>query len=336
MYSTLSSSVRINTDVRKRTVIQNAMASIEQAVTYPSEWFGITENVNKKPPLVIPDMAKNIRIEVIRQWAYSGYISGTLSVDVAKLYLWTVLNQHSAKLTADWTSFGRTIGVQGDVISIESLCNPESENVTPSVTGAEIPGLTNKVDIWLSCAITGIFRIITTTHADHQSKVIESLRKLLKSKGCDQLSGIDVVAENYNTWISDLNYVILMALIDMYMCKFQHHPYANLRFGTIGTRFRDCAALVDIVYINKLTGLLPKEIARWIWTKFLGDDIERITKTGNEIDKYDSYMPYFMCLCLSDKSPYSTSINPNFHMWTHVLGASIHSLRSINAKLVDK
>lgn len=61
----------------------------------------------------------------------------------------------------------------------------------------------------------------------------------------------------------------------------------------------------------------------------------RIFKENNEIDKPDSYMPYFMELKLSTKSPYSTTMNPNIHYFIHCIGSASGQTRSKNARYLS-
>lgn len=89
----------------------------------------------------------------------------------------------------------------------------------------------------------------------------------------------------------------------MYMVKLPRHPFAEIRIGTITSRFRDCSAVMDLAFLGEILNADCYEVASWIWSKNLGDDFKRIQHQGEEADKPDSYTPYLTDLGLSPKSP---------------------------------
>lgn len=80
----------------------------------------------------------------------------------------------------------------------------------------------------------------------------------------------------------------------------------------------------------------PNTIARWVWTALIADELVQISKPDQETTEFHSYMPYFMSMNLSDKSPYAAVANPNFHLWTHITCATVGSKRSKNARIVGQ
>lgn len=120
----------------------------------------------------------------------------------------------------------------------------------------------------------------------------------------------------------------------MFYNKFNKDKHSIVKIGTMLTRYRDCASLQELLYLHKSTGLAPSALARWVWTKAIADDLDRICYPGNEVDKFDSYMPYFMSMSLAAKSPYSAVLNADFHMWVHTIMATWKNKRSMNARMV--
>lgn len=126
----------------------------------------------------------------------------------------------------------------------------------------------------------------------------------------------------------------MMALCDMLWCKGKQSDYAFARMATLTSRHRDCGGLNDLTFAHELRRLDISELALWIWNPDLAKDFQRLIKSGNEIGKEDSYMPCFMDLQLSDRSPYSITLNIRFHYWIHVIGCTLAIERSRNARKV--
>lgn len=142
--------------------------------------------------------------------------------------------------------------------------------------------------------------------------------------------------ESYKGISMDPHYRKLTAVIDMFLFRFPLHPLADVRLGTITTRYRDSAVLLELSFILRHSGLSNGEFALWIWSKALKLEFLRLNKTDEEIGEKYSYMPYMMDLGLSGSSPFSASMNPNMHYFIHVIGVTCGLERSKNARKVGE
>lgn len=122
----------------------------------------------------------------------------------------------------------------------------------------------------------------------------------------------------------------------MYFNKFPLHPLANLRIGTTGSRFRDCAALISYGYLADLLGMTKNtDVMDWVFLEHVGNDIDRIMTSEDELLDNYSYFPYHVDLGLVTKSAFSATANPHFFEWVHVIGALMKSPRSLNARHIS-
>lgn len=61
--------------------------------------------------------------------------------------------------------------------------------------------------------------------------------------------------DNDRGWINNKEFNMLIAAYDMYFRKFPHHKSANMRIGSTGSRYRDCAGLMSFGYLMNLLGM---------------------------------------------------------------------------------
>lgn len=178
-----------------------------------------------------------------------------------------------------------------------------------------------------------MYRMHQATQPQYREKLQKSLSDFLAKKG---LPGDFSVANfaQFDLHHADTEYVRLIAGIDMFLNRFPNHKLADARIGTIPTRGKDQAALMDIGLIKKQIGMNLGAIGRWIWCKELFDDINRMSKLDEEVDVEHSYVHYMIEMGLSQRSPYSTTVNTSFHYWTHVIGCCRGLERSKNARFM--
>lgn len=117
----------------------------------------------------------------------------------------------------------------------------------------------------------------------------------------------------------------------MLLCKFPQHPYKEVRLDTTPTRFQDFAAIQEIVMLSTGLGMEFPELATWSCTDELAEEILKLCETGHEIEKTNSYAPYFMAMKLANRSKYSVTDNPNVHLFSNIIGCSKGQRRSKNA-----
>lgn len=326
-------SVRKSKDPARRHQISDSLAATEQTITYPSDWFNNPRNAGMKPPIVVA-YSDGLTLHALRQWVFYGIKNHTLNVEVSIAYLINMLEYHPYKITEAWTSFGRIIANPNDMVTVSDLLSITSDRASTALDGPEVHGVLEEWDRWMSLYICAIYRICNATHESHINKIVELVDTQLKLHKADDAAKGNNIRMYFMTWLQNPNFNKLMAAIDMYMCRFPKHNFAYLRIGTLVSRFRDCVALTELTYICKTISMPPSEMARWIWTPLLADELVQLNRPGNEITEYHSYMPYFMPLCLGDKSPYSAVANPNFHLWLHIVCITLGSKRSKNARMV--
>lgn len=144
-------------------------------------------------------------------------------------------------------------------------------------------------------------------------------------------------AITHAAWEQNVNYMRMAAALDMFLSRFPDHAISKVRFFTVSTRYRDCAALGDIRFITKILGLTLPDLAQWIWSEDIANDLERILKRDEEIDqRYSVYTPYLSSMRLTNKSPYSATINCSLHLFVHSIGCANSRTRSVNARLVGE
>lgn len=319
---------RIAKNPADRTEIKDFdIAAFEQKPNYPKAWFDRPKNAAKKPPMRIPKTDADL--PKLRNTVILGIKGANLSISVAKTYVWALMLKNKEELNGKWESFGRLIGNDKDKIAIDNLCDMgETADQLEILDGNNG---TSADDGWILVFICSIYRLCKNDNPTYlRTQVNNILRK--------QNAPFDVTAAqiivHYRSWVSDHSYLALMAVVDMFLVKFPKNKFSEARIGTIISRDRDCAGLNDLRYLKEITGKTFPEIASWIWTKSLADEFSRLLKDNEEIDEIHSYMPYFMDLGLSDKSPYTSTYNPNVHYWVHVVGCCLSLDRSRNARTV--
>lgn len=182
--------------------------------------------------------------------------------------------------------------------------------------------------------VMSIYRLTTAQRTEHADKIGQTIDGRLAARGADPTVKSANILTHYKSWATDRWWNAFCAFVDMYMTKFPHHPIAEVKISTLSARFKDCTALQDLVYITRIMGVDLSELALWLWDPSVATDFMRILTPGEEIDVVDSYTPYMTELHMSSRSPYSTTINPHFHYWVHVVGCSMNSKRSQWARIV--
>lgn len=151
----------------------------------------------------------------------------------------------------------------------------------------------------------------------------------------DSAVGLPLVLDKYESWAMDTGYTGLIAAIDMFFYRFPNHSSAKIRVCTTGSRYRDCTSLLSYSYISDLLGFPNfEQLVLWMFIPAIGDEIDRMMKSGEEnVDQY-SYFPYQIDLRLVRKSCYSATANPLFHQFAHAIGCLMKSDRSMKARFI--
>lgn len=180
-----------------------------------------------------------------------------------------------------------------------------------------------------------IYRLSKATVREYKQQIatrVSTQLKAIKSSAPDITDVVDI----YKGWTGDKGYSKLVAVYDMFFNKFPSHSLASLRIGTTGSRFRDCAALLSYGYITELLGMSKiTDVMDWVFIEHIGNDIDRMMISKDELLDNYSYFPYHVDLGLVTKSAFSATANPHFFEWVHIIGALMKSQRSLNAKHIS-
>lgn len=173
------------------------------------------------------------------------------------------------------------------------------------------------------------------TVRDYRKQITERVNVQLRAiKGT--ASEITEIVDMYKGWVNDKGFNTLVAVYDMFFNRFPNHPLANLRIGTTGSRFRDCAALISYGYLIDLLGMTQTtDVMDWVFLEHIGNDIDRMMTSEDELDMVYSYFPYHVDLGLVTKSAFSATANPHFFTWVHMIGTLMKSPRSLNARHIS-
>nr|QED88193.1 nucleoprotein [Mavingoni virus] len=297
-----------------------------QIPEYPKEYF--EKNGKNKPPVRISQ--GGINLDTVREFVISGIEKDELNVLHAVRYMQLVCDKIKLELESDWTSFGVVIGNKGQKLSPLDLLQVKVEQ-DPTIEGKRVEEASERDDIWVMLILTTIYRLSLSSNASHRATLIEKLNNQVKG----MKKNPPVFSDNlslYNAFATNPDYVKLTAAIDMYFAKFKNSEWSVLRFGSVSTKFKDCASLLSMSHMCDIAGVKMEEFLDWVFVSSLGEEILRMMEPGNELDQPDSYMPYMMAMGLSRKSPYSSMVNPGIYTFVHLVGSLLGSQRSINAR----
>lgn len=295
------------------------------------EWFKANVNNNLKPPLSIPN--GGTLVELRNTVRHAIYHPDELTVDLAMNYLYEVLLLRPNQAAEAWTSFGRQIVGTGGNALISCLAAVVRTAANHKI---EVGQVADVEDHWMCMYICCIYRLIFIDRPDYRMRVAESMNNRLRALGAGANFNCAANLVHYVSWKNHRWYKAFMSFIDMYYHRFPRDDYADLRIGTIYSRHLDCATLLELIYLKKIVELKFYGIAAWAWSPKLADCLCRVfwRHEENELEIQDSYAPYLMHLGLSNKSPYSASVNPELHYWIHVIGCCHNITRSVNARMV--
>ncbi|KAL9704411.1 hypothetical protein quinque_007929 [Culex quinquefasciatus] len=265
-----------------------------------------------------------IIVFIIWRWRRNGdletfdaYITANLSVttntpvplDVAICYLHAVTEVTGARLEQAWSSFGINLTNETHDVTIASLYRFDPVGDPVTITGGTGQGdrLFNLFMLFAPCRLHSGLRpeyrpVLATRYANVMADILKPLAPAawaLKCPGWDQQPA----------------YAALAAAYDMFLFKTETHEYAKV--------------LRTAIRADDMLGA-----SYWIWNGRLADEFEKIFKDGEELDKADSYTPYYAGFKLGTRSPYSATMSPQLHYFVHTIGCLSNSKRSINARAI--
>lgn len=297
---------------------------------YPGDQF---DKKREKPKLICP--RSGLKLDEVRKMIKGQIRDGTLDIELAKFYLISLLKTIDEPNDENWSSF--KILILGSKEVGKPLCVVQVVDDTKDAqldSKSKENDASEEDDLWMSTYLLSIYRIGRATNKAYQVKLIDDLNKLMATfpgQAIPMIQGLQAL----DSWHGDSNYCKIVASVDMFFSKFKKSKWAILRFGTISSRYRDCAALTAMNHYAKLLGADLVEALEWSFVGRVSDEIEQMLKPEQELDKPDSYMPYMMDLGISKMSPYSTVRNPAWHLFCHTVGSLMFSRRSMNARHIE-
>lgn len=241
------------------------------------------------------------------------------------------------KLRTKWTTYKVTIGDVGDTITPFSLLDvTRVRSQRPQVTGK---ALEQDQVLGRVAEILSIYSAYTASQGpgNDQMRVLGRMKTILTDspynlKSMDTSSILAKVS-----WGSNGNFKKIVAAVDMFFNKFPESVYAKIKVTTLSSRDRDCGGLHAIQDLSKYIGKPTSVALSYAMDPRIGPEIIRLTTENDEATDSNSYFHYMRDMGLSQKSPYSSSINPVIYNFTYALGTFLGDTRACNArKFSDK
>lgn len=289
----MSGLYRIPNNPTKREQLPELVIPESIAVTYPSQWF---QQHALKPPLHIP--RTNLDLPALRQNVYAGIYGRNLTKSLTVAYLYALFVSKPGQLTANWVSFNRTMGLNGEEVTLDNMMAVETP--VEDISAINQAGVTEKFDEWMAIYLCGIYRINNAVRADYKVQVSNHITDAMrKAGGLGDVSAGGIIGL-YTDFVRDRWFNALIGAIDMFLVKFPNHELAAVRVGTLTSRFKDCAILSDLLFLHKTTEMKANEFATWIWNEKMADQIVKVLAVNNEIDKEESNFTFFVHLKLDE------------------------------------
>ncbi|AVI57363.1 nucleoprotein [Vaprio virus] len=297
---------------------------------YPADFF----QKGEMPILVIhykkEDLPK-MRFHVRR-----GLEDNVLDIKIVNAFLFYVMvEKEPFKIHSEWKSFDIKIAGAGD--ERHHFCMYQVEIKNEDFPNKDAKDETDESkDKALVFSLLFQYRANRATYDAYKTELCSKATKTVQMIDPNATPLSKTLAGATAAWTSNPNFTKIVAGIDMYFFKNKEAEWADLRFCTLGSRYKDCAALTALSYITQLTSIKIHELLLWIFTERMADEADRLSQEGNEVDQADSYMPYMRDMGISDKSPYSAQMNPALTTFCHVVGCLLDSTRSKNSRLAGE
>ncbi|XP_039951514.1 uncharacterized protein LOC120768828 [Bactrocera tryoni] len=295
--------------------------------TYPKTWFAEKKS---KPVLTFP---KNSTTHQDLRNIMKGSLNNTVEVAAVLAYARYILAGIEERIDGKWESYGVVIGEDRKITPLD-LVKIEEVETTFSSTIVSV-NATEDEDRWIMTLITGVYRVEWATDETYKRNLMNTITNMAKSHGMPGTHFPNLVCSNNRGWVSSSEHRKLMALIDMFFFRYDQNEWAFLRTGTIGSRFKDCAALLTYNYASSLIGLTNQgDLLLWIFDSTLAEEAVRLFEEGEEYGLQYSYFPYQVDFGLCTRSAYSARMNPAIHCFGNIIGAMMAQMRSFNARMI--
>uniref|UniRef100_T1L679 Rhabdovirus nucleocapsid domain-containing protein n=1 Tax=Tetranychus urticae TaxID=32264 RepID=T1L679_TETUR len=281
---------------------------------YPIEYFKIS-HPSAKPSVSLP--YKNVPLDTLRPVVVKSIKDGTISSDLAALFLWKYGERLKATLDEKWESFGVTICEPGEVklSSIIDVHFGDQEIISSIETDGMV---SSNDDNWIASFLTSIYRINCAKNENYRLELSKTASNIMvKNFGKGSYASLNFLNVTYRHWIGNTNYIKIIAAYDMFLFK------TNIKTYQIPSMGHNKFTISRVFYLRK-----------WVFVDSIERELARVLKDGEEIDKPDSYTPYLHDLRLSSQSPYSCSNNPALYAFLSTMGVYMGRKGSMNVKMV--
>ncbi|AJR28607.1 nucleoprotein [Mount Elgon bat virus] len=314
--------------LQTKSKVQPVLPQETTAIQYASTWF--KNNVHKKPNLLVS--YKNVSLDLLLKHAANGLETGDLTGELATAVLYRVFKDEKHQLPTDWTSFGVIIGKSGEEINPWALMDvQEKDGILPNTEVNKDVGLDDAN--WIAFYICFMYRFARATNQAYKDALADRAEEHAKNLNPKSVRPQPPAMTKMQALILHAPYNAAIAGIDMFYHKFKTSKLASVRYGTLPSRFKDCAALTTLNHITRLTGLPIEQFMLWVFSARMADELDQMSKPEEELDKGDSYVAYMREMGISERSPYSSQANPAFSLFCHVVGTLLGSRRSKNARM---
>lgn len=309
-------------------------ATVGSLPEYPSTWFDTNHG---RPRLKIPKAIDQDPITWAKMLGFALSSGPTQNIAVRYVYDFAYLN-FAATPSATWTSYGREIGLKDKAMNPFQMLEVIEGNA--DWAAEEAHKITPDEEWRLFFILIAGYRYglaAEVTQGSYKTTVLGKINQVLRGEPFqldEDLSIGEITA--CKVWYTNLEFRMMIAVLDMFWMKFPDSPYAKLRVCTLNSRYKDCSSLSEIKHFSDLTSLSIGDSFQFIFSTRVRDEVIGIGRPGEESAKANSYFPYMRKMRISKKSPYSSSVNVNLHNWIAMFGALLGSDRSYNARIVSE
>lgn len=213
----------------------------KKPVEFPSS-FSQTKGTIKPTPNV-PNCCS---LDVLRNKAASALYVVNVPIDfvISYFHLVNLKLQQTFHLMVNSTAAGSEID-SFFMVSIIPIIGPDVDVRTSQ------QNLNEKDDKWLTMWVLSLYRVerpYDVSYRDIKRTLTEQMRIAGRQAPCNCQQGPITLT----SWSSSAEYRKVVKCTDWFFFNNNTHPWANIRVATIGSRYKDCAALSPLFHITRV------------------------------------------------------------------------------------
>ncbi|QCF24328.1 nucleoprotein [Frog lyssa-like virus 1] len=270
-----------------------------------------------------------------------GFTTGKFILDEVCSYIVTVWKLLESVCDSDWVSYKLTIGRQGERVTPSNIFTVTTDPAqgawafTGNVANpSDADHLTLVGNLMALYRLSKIRENVTGTYKKDLSSRLEGLLSTSPFTKIIPTGSLHVTATANPNWHSNPTFRKIAGGLDMFLMKFESE-FSGLRLGTVVTAYEDCSGLTSLTYYTNRLGLKGSEAVSYFFHVKVGEDLQKLWKVGQEIEKPDSYFVHFKALGLIGKSPYASSAVGYLYNCIHFTGSYMGDPRSLNAVVIS-